>query len=325
VRIVTAVYDSPVWSLPEGCVRRIAEALPTDEVVDARTAEDRLRAFADADVLLTSRISSAEFAVARRVRWIQSTAVGVAELMAPEVVTSDVLVTNVRGVHRDQIAEHAIALMLALRRQLHVAMVRQASRTWAQLEIQEHRTRPLRDSQMLVVGLGAIGARVAELAAGLGMRVRAVRRHPAAPAPACVTAVAGPDALRTELVQADVVILAAPKTAETRVMIGAEELAAMKPGALLINVARGRLVDDEALVAALERGHLGGAGLDTFVREPLAPDHPFWRLPNVIVTPHVAPFGGDYWQAAIDLFLENVARFRRGEALVNVVDKTRGY
>ena len=137
--------------------------------------------------------------------------------------------------------------------------------------------------------------------------------------------VVGVDGLHAALAEADAVVLAAPWTGEARPIIGEDELAVMRPSAVLVNVARGRLIDDTALIAALETGRISGAGLDAFTREPLAQDHPYWRLPNVIVTPHTASFGGDYWQAAVDLFLENLGRYRRGETLLNIVDKTRGY
>ena len=325
MRIVAAVHDPPVWSLPAAEVQRIAAARPGDEVLDARTPEDRARLFPDADVLLATRMSEAEAALAPRVRWIQSTAVGVAELLPPSLVARDVVITNVRGVHAHLIAEHAIALVLALRRRLHVAVARQATRTWAQVELQHSRVPPLAQSRVVVVGLGAIGSRVAALAAGLGMRVTGVRRRTDQPAPPGVERVVGSDQLMDVLPTADAVVLAAPKTAETRTMIGAEELAAMQRSAVLVNVARGRLIDDAALVEALEQGTIAGAGLDAFVREPLPDDHPFWRLPNVLMTPHTAPFGADYWEAAVDFFLANLARFTRGEPLENVVDKHRGY
>jgi phosphoglycerate dehydrogenase-like enzyme len=183
----------------------------------------------------------------------------------------------------------------------------------------------LRHSRLLVVGLGAIGSGVAALADALGMRVSGVRRHLDQPVPPGVQLVVGPERLREVLGDADAVVLAAPKTAETRAMFGPDEFAAMKSSAVLVNVARGRLIDDDALIAALERGQIAGAGLDAFAREPLPPDHPLWSQPNVLMTPHTAPFGADYWQAAIDFFLENFDRFRRGEPLMNVVDKTRGY
>jgi phosphoglycerate dehydrogenase-like enzyme len=325
VRIIASVHEPPVWTLPAAQVERIAAALPDVDVIDARTDEERRRAFPDADVVLTFRITQEEALSARRLRWIQSTAVGVAELLVPQIVSSPVVVTNVRGVHSEAIAEHAIALALAVRRRLHVAAARQATRTWAQVELQETRLPSLAQSRLLVIGLGEIGSRVAAMAAGLGMRVTGVRRRPDQPRPAGVETVVTPERLLEVLATADVIVLAAPRTADTRAMLGPEEFAVMRPSAVLVNVARGRLVDDAALVAALERGQIAGAGLDAFTREPLPEDHPLWRLPNVLMTPHVAPFGGDYWRAAIDLFLDNVARFRRGEPLLNVVDKARGY
>ena len=325
MRIVAAVHDPPVWSLPAAEVQRIAAARPDDEVLDARTPEDRARLLPEADVLLAFRVSEAEAQLATRVRWIQSTAVGVAELLAPSLIERDVVITNVKGVHAHLIAEHAIALVLALRRRLHVAAARQATRTWAQVELQQSRVPPLAQSHLVVVGLGGIGSRVAALAAGLGMRVTGVRRRLWEPVPAGVERVVGIESLIDVLPTADAVVIAAPKTAETRTMIGAEELAAMQRSAVLVNVARGRLIDDAALVDALEQGRLAGAGLDAFTREPLPDDHPFWRLPNVLITPHTACFGGDYWQAAVDFFLANLDRFARGAPLENIVDKHRGY
>jgi phosphoglycerate dehydrogenase-like enzyme len=324
VKIVAAVHDPPVWTLPAAQVRRIASALPDDQVVDARSPEERLAAFVDAEVIVTARMSADEVAVANNLKWVQSTAVGV-EWLGPLLASRHVVITNVRGVHSETIAEHAMALVLALRRRLHLAASRQATRTWAQTELQDVRVPALSESRLVVVGLGAIGSRVAALARGLGMRVTGVRRRLDQPVPDGVERVTGPDGLKAALATADAVVLAAPKTAETRVMIGAEELAAMRPSAVLVNVARGRLIDDAALVDALERGVIAAAGLDAFTREPLADSDPLWRLPNVLITPHTAPFGGDYWEAAVDFFLQNMARYRRGEPLLNVIDRAGGY
>jgi phosphoglycerate dehydrogenase-like enzyme len=236
-----------------------------------------------------------------------------------------VVVSSSRGVHSPAIAEHAVALFLALRRQLHTSVKRQIAREWAQVELSTIPVPPLADTELLVVGLGTIGERVATMALGMGMRVAAVRRHVDAPAPAGLATVAGPDALPEMLTRADVVVLALPTTDETRALIGAAELARMKSSAILVNVARGKLVDEDALADALERGQLGAAGLDAFRVEPLPAGHRLWSLPNVLITPHSASFAGDYWTPVVDLFLENVARFRRGDPLINVVDKTRGY
>jgi phosphoglycerate dehydrogenase-like enzyme len=325
MRIVVSIPDPPVWTIPPSEVDRIARALPGDVVIDARDAEARRRAFPAADVLYTTRLAEAEFCLARRVKWIHSSAVGVGALLSPALVRSDVVVSNSRGVHSRTIAEHAIALVLALRRNLHTAAVRQLERKWAQLELFARRVTPLHDTRLLVIGLGTIGARVAALGAGLGMHVTGLRRRTGEPPPAGVVEVLPAERLHEALGAADVVVLALPRTEETRAFIGRAELLAMKPGALLINVARGRLVDDAALVEALESGRLGGAGLDAFHEEPLGADHPLWRLPDVLITPHTASFGADYWPPVVDLFLANVARFRSGEPLLNVVEKARGY
>ena len=325
MRVVLAVHEPPMWTLPQHEVARIRERLPHDEVVDARSSPDRVAAYPGAEVIVANRMNAAEFEAARDVQWIHATAVGVGGLMIPPLVESDVVVTNTKGVHSDAIAEHALALALAVRRGLHVAGVRQAARDWAQLEFADRRVKLLAASHMLVVGLGAIGSRVAALAAGLGMRVTGVRRHPNEPKPAGVSEVFGPDRLHEALADADVVVLAVPRTDQTRAMFGAEEFAALKPSAVFVNVARGRLVDEGALVAALERGLFAGAGLDAFEVEPLPADHPLWRLPNVLITPHMAAFADDYWAPAVDLFLENVERYKRSEPLINVVHKGRGY
>jgi phosphoglycerate dehydrogenase-like enzyme len=325
VRIVIAIHDPPVWTIPASEVDRIQRTLAGDEVVDARDEAARRRALPAAEVLFATRLSADEAALAERLRWIHSSAVGVGGLLPPAVVYGPVVVTNSRGVHSDAIAEHALALVLALRRNLHVAAARQAARQWAQLELAARRVGPLGRFELLVIGLGTIGSRVAALAAGLGMRVTGVRRRVREPTPPGVALVLPPGRLAEGLRAADAVVLAVPRTAETRTLIGRDELALMKPSALLVNVARGRLVDEDALVEALRSGRLAGAGLDAFAHEPLPPEHPFWGLPNVLVTPHTAAFGADYWPPTVDLFLENLARLRRGDPLRNVVDKAQGY
>ena len=180
-------------------------------------------------------------------------------------------------------------------------------------------------SHVVVIGLGSIGERIAAMAAGLGMRVTGVRRRPDLPAPPGVSAVVGPDRLLDLLPHADAIVLALPRTEETRALIGFAEFACMRSSAVLVNIARGRLIEEAALVDALTHGRIAGAGLDAFEREPLPVESPLWDLPNVILTPHSAAFGRDYWTPVVDLFLDNMARFRRGEPLLNVVDKVRGY
>ena len=244
MRIVASVNDPPVWILPTSEVQRIAAALPGDDVIEARTPEERARAFPEADVVLVTRMSRAEATAATKLRWIQSTAVGIAPILVPEIVNGPVVVTNVRGVHSPLIAEHAIALVLALRRRLHIARDRRSTHSWAQIELQTARVPILEESTLLVVGLGAIGSRVAALAAGLGMRVIGVRRLASAGAARCIWC-SDQNGWPT-LAQADAIVLATPRTEDTRTMIGDAEFAVMKRSAVLVNVARGRLIDERA-------------------------------------------------------------------------------
>lgn len=325
LHVVLSVNDPPVWVLPDDQVARIQAALPGDRVTDARGADARRGAIADADVLLATSTTADEIARAARLRWIHSSAVGVARLLPPEVVQSGIVITNSRGVHSDAIAEHAIALLLALRRQLHTSVHRQHDRVWAQVELSTIPIPLLATTAVVVVGLGTIGARIAELASGLGMRVIGVRKRAALPAPPGVSRVLPVEQLPDVLPEADAVILAIPRTHDNRVLIGERELALMKPSALLVNIARGQLVDETALTSALTTGRIAGAGLDAFHQEPLPAAHPLWGQPNVLMSPHTAAFTGDYWSPVVDLFLENVERFRAGRPLRNVVDKMLGY
>lgn len=178
---------------------------------------------------------------------------------------------------------------------------------------------------MGIVGLGAIGLEVVKIAAPFGFRIAAIRRRASEPPPDGVENVWPPDRLHELLATSDVVVLAAPHTPETKRLIGRAALDAIKPGALLINVARGKLVDDDAVVDALRDGRLGGAALDVFSSEPLDPSSPYWDLPNVILTPHVSGALRDYWTPLVALFSENLRRFESGRALLNVVDKAAGY
>ncbi len=262
---------------------------------------------------------------ASRLRWVQSPAVGVGSLMFPELLASAVVLTSARGIRARSIAEHVLGVTIALARLLPATLRAQAA---APLGAGRARNRPharSRDSRMGIVGLGAIGLEVANIAAPFGFRVSAIRRRAGQPVPAGVDAVWTPDRLHDLLAQSDVVVLAAPHTPETKRLIGRAQIDRMKPGALLVNVARGKLVDDEALIEALRDGRLGGAALDVFSQEPLDPSSPYWDLPNVIVTPHTSGAMHDYWTPLVALFAENLRRFEKGEPLLNVVDKVAGY
>jgi phosphoglycerate dehydrogenase-like enzyme len=326
--IVLVSIFSPValWNAPDAHVARLRERFDGVRFVHARDRAATLAAAPDSDVMFTGELDAETFAAARRLRWLHSPAAGVGGMLFPEMVRSPVVMTNSRGIHADTMAEHVLAVWLALLRRLPLAVRRQAERRWSQDELSAPPgIRTIAGRRMGVVGLGAIGGAVARRAAALGVEVHAVRRRPDAPRPEGVRSVSPPAALLDLLRTSDVVVLAAPQTAETRSLIGRAQLAAMKPDAILINVARGRLVDEAALAEALAEGRLGGAALDVTAHEPLDPASPLWDLPGVLITPHVAGMRPDLWDAVTELFAENLRRFRAGEPLLNVVDKLAGY
>jgi phosphoglycerate dehydrogenase-like enzyme len=323
MKIVTSVYTDTVWTLPPGEVDRLRQAFPHLAIVNAPSRDERLRELPDADVAFLSQLKPDEFAVASRLRWIQSPAAGVAGLLFPELRDSAVALSNARGIHGDAMAEHVIGVTIVLFRQIHLALRRQVNREWAKEGLA--RFRMLRGRTIGVVGLGAIGTAVADRAAALGADVVAVRRTVSAPRPASVSAVYPPEALDTVLGLADALVLTAPLTGETRGLIGSEQIRRMKPDAILVNVARGKLVREDELARELALGTIAGAALDVFEHEPLAATSPLWDLPNVVITPHTSAFRDDYWPLAVDLFASNLRRFERGEPLANLVDKTAGY
>jgi phosphoglycerate dehydrogenase-like enzyme len=266
------------------------------------------------------------FASASRLEWIQVTAAGVGHVLFPELVESEVVLTNGRGLHSVAMAEHTIGVMLAFVRKLHLARDAQRERRWTQHEMWGGSPRfgELGGTTLGLVGLGSIGTAVAERARALGQHVIAVRRHPHAdPTPA--NEQWGVDRLDELMARSDWIVLAAPLTSETRGLITAEHIGRMKRDAVLINLGRGGLVDEPALIAALEQGKIGGAALDVFRREPLDEKSPLWSMPNVIVTPHISGLGPRYWGRATDLFAANLRLFLAGEPLLNVVDKRAGY
>ena len=327
MRILVAIYSEfQSWCIPEAQVDALRRAFPEHSFVRADSDEATLAAIADAEVAFSSRITRDHLAAAPRLRWIHSPAAGVGAMLFPDMLRSPVVMSNSRGNSSVTIAEHVIAVVLVLLRDLRLAWRRQAERVWAQNEFDAGvAIRTLRGERVLVVGLGSIGVETARLASAFGARVVGIRRRPDRPPPAGVDAVVGPDRLLDELPSADVVVLAAPQTSATVHMIGERELGLMKDGAVLVNVSRGKLVDERALLKALEAGRLRGAALDVFEHEPLDPASPLWGRPDVLITPHVSGFHDGYWGQATQLFADNLRRFAAGQPLANLVDKEAGY
>ena len=322
MKVVASIASGSVWNLPDAQLKGLRGRFPGLVFVNAPARGDRLRELPDADVLFLSRLTPDEFASARKVRWIQSPAAGVGSLLFPELRASPVVLTNARGIHGEPIAEHVIGLTIVLFRQLHVAIRRQLARDWGSDDLASFRR--LAGSRMGIIGLGAIGCAVAARAAAMGMEVVAVRRTPQAAPPGVARVYTLPD-LETVLEACDVVVVATPLTGETRGMIGGAQVRRMKRTAILINIARGKLLKEAEVADELAKGTIAGAALDVFEHEPLDPASPLWDLPNVVITPHTSAFRPDYWDAAVGLFADNLDRFLRGAPLVNLVDKAAGY
>ena len=289
----------------------------------------------DVEVLLRGRLPADTFdrllVRAPRLRWVHSATAGVERVLTPASRDRNLVITNARGVFSRPIAEYVMMMILTVSRRLPLLLELQRERTWQPLEARE-----LRDVSVGIVGLGSIGRAVGALATAFGCRVVATRRRAADGAAAVredelptgslmLDRVLPPERLPELLAESDFVVLAAPLTPDTHGMIGEAALAAMKPGAWVINIARGELIDERALLRALREGRIGGAVLDTFRDEPLPPSSPFYDLPNVILTPHTSWSSTRVLDRSVELFCDNLRRYAAGEPLVNVVDPDAGY
>jgi len=324
--LVAFITPNRAWVLPHEFVDRLRRNFAHHTFLEAWDDETLGRHVRDADVAFTASIDRKLFGSLPRLKWVQSPAAGVGGLLSQALIDSPIVLTSARGVRARAIAEHVLGVTLMLARQLHVAVRRQAHHVWALDEIESSGfIRTLRGRRLTIVGPGSIGGEVARIASGFGFKVAAVRRRVDAAMPEGVDIVVPLPALPGLLTQTDVLVLSAALTDETREIIDRDALNVIKRGALLVNVGRGRLLDDDAVIEALRNGRLGGAALDVFAREPLDPASPYWDLPNVIVTPHISGAMEDYWTPLVELFEENLRRFDRGEPLLNEVDKQAGY
>jgi D-2-hydroxyacid dehydrogenase (NADP+) len=324
--VVGVVHPNQAWVLPRPFVDELRRDFPQHIFIDAWDRETLRHVLPEGDAAFAAFVDRDIIHSLTRLRWVQAPAAGVGHILSEEMIASPIVLTSARGVRARAIAEHVVGMAIALARQLPLVITKQRQHEWALDEIEASRTvRTLRGRQMGIIGLGSIGLEVAQAASGFGMRVWAIRKRVDEPVPASVEMILPPDRLSELLASSDVIVLSAPLTPETRQLISADTLAVMKRGAFLINIGRGKLIDDEAVAAAVRSGQLGGAALDVFTREPLDPSSPFWDLPNVIVTPHMSGTMEDYWTPLVALFAENLRRFERGDALLNVVDKRAGY
>lgn len=335
----------PIWGLPDSAREAIAAAAPSgwtakfmETPADAsgdgipNVTAELLNAVTDARVYMGYGIPAEVLEAGPKLEWVHSGAAGVASSLHPAMVSRRVLFTNSAGIHAVPMAETAMAMILYFARGLDLAVQSQREGRWGAPAYwaADAPVRELGASTVGVLGYGGIGREVARRAAALGARVMAVRRRGAGMRPSAgkgrIHVGAGAPVLDRAVADSDYLVLTLPETCETRGILTRERLSAMKPGAVLVNVARGRLVDEDALLDALgPGGPLRGAGLDVFHKEPLPPGHPFYSHPRVLMTPHVSATTRGFWARQTALITENLGRFVRGERLRNLVDKAAGY
>jgi len=327
VKVLVAIHHRvDAWTIQPEHIDGLRARFPNVTFLHSTTRDSDVALADCADAAFAFALSKEAVSRARQLRWLHCSGHAVGHFPLAELAARGVTVTNSRGIQAVPIAEHVMACLLALARKLPQTLSDQQERIWRPNALTGEASPWLLANRTLgVIGVGTLGAAIAVRARAFGMRVIGMRRNPARGAPAGFEQILGPGDRDRLLATADVVVVAAPLTGETRRLLDAAAIAAMKPGAIVINVARGELIDEAALASALEAGHLGGAALDVFVSEPLPPDSPFWSLPNVIVTPHNSGFRTGHFDAVIELFAENLKRFEGGVELLNVVDLQTGY
>ena len=343
-RLVMNLRDPrPIWSVTDEALREIREAAsPTFEVVaidvpaDGRAdggapSAEAIAAIADAEVYLGYGLPKPLFLAARdgggQLRWAHSATAGIGGSLYPEMRESDVVLTNSAGIHAEPMADTILAAILYFARGLDFAVSAQHRRHWdndtfSALDSPVHE---VTGSVVGIVGYGGIGRAVAKRARALGMTVLAHRRRPAVEAEADVEVLTGEPGLERVLTGSRYVVVSLPRTRETEGLLGRDRIAKLRNDAVVINVGRGEVLDEEALADALRERRIRGAYLDVLKTEPLPEDSPLWNIPNLLITPHVSATTDRFWRREVDLIIENLRRYEAGEPLLNTVDKRAGY
>jgi phosphoglycerate dehydrogenase-like enzyme len=317
---------APLWNPPADAAQRLHARFPQMRVAHLPNFDGLERELADTNIFMSVSLTAAQLALAPQLQWIQAVTAGVAQFMYPELRERGVVLANASSVHCVPIAQHILGVIIGLARRFPDSLRYQQQSCWAMNELLTAPVKPreLRGQVLLFIGFGAIGRETARLVRPLAMRVWAVTRSGRSDS-ASAERVLQTSQLREALPQADFVVVAAPATPETQNMLGAREFALMKPSAYLINVARGTLLDEPALVSALQRNVIAGAALDVTVKEPLPPGSPLWKMNNVFITPHVSGATENTWDREEELMTENLKRWFAGSELLNRVDLARGY
>jgi phosphoglycerate dehydrogenase-like enzyme len=314
------------WNAPRWFSERLQSDFPqlaTVHLPDYTRLDEEITG---AEVIVTWSLRPEQVAAAKKLRWIHSPAAAVNHLLFPELVESDIVLTNAREVHGPVVAEHVIALIFALAKKIQGSAQLQQKHIWGQQILWDEvpRIREVAGATLGIVGLGSIGRAVVKSAKALGMRVIAVREHPEKGSEGA-DMVSAPSEIDTIFRESDYIVLAAPVTESTTAIANAKRLALMKRDACLVNVGRAPLVDEAALVDALRQKRIGGAALDVFPKEPLPAESPLWDVPNLLITPHTAALTEKLWERHYAFFSENLHRYLSGQTLLAVVDKQKGY
>ncbi len=328
MKLVIVLYHRfELWGAPAWLPERLRSDFPELEVVNQLSYEGIEEQIRDAEIIVGWSLRPDQLKAAKNLRWIHSPASAVHQLIFPELVSSDVILTNGRDVNGPVVAEHVIALILSLAKSLPHAMHLQRRHVWGQEIMWNSRPRPreIAGATLGLVGLGCIGRHTALHASALGMRVIGARQNPDKPKPEGVEAVFSFEQLETVIPQADFLALTVPVTSETRGLMNVSRFALMKPDGFLINVGRGTLVDEDALLQALQGKKIAGGALDVFEHEPLPPESPLWELDNLLITPHTAGLTEKLWGRQYALLSENLRRYLNHQPMLAVVDKKRGY
>jgi phosphoglycerate dehydrogenase-like enzyme len=316
-----------LWRAPDWLPIRLKEDFPQVDVLNPLFSDGVKVHIRDAEIVIGWSLQQDQLASARHLRWVHSPSAAVNQLLFPELINSDIVLTNGSDVNGPVVAEHVMALILALAKNLPQAMKFQARHVWGQEEMWHSFPRPreIAGATLGLVGLGSIGSLVAKHGSALGMRVIGVRENLEKPKPVGVEAVFPTAEIDMLLAQSDYVALTVPLTPATTGLLNAVRFAKMKPGACLVNVGRGPLVEEAALLAALQQKQIAGAALDVFEQEPLPADSPLWDLENLLITPHTAGLTEKLWDRQYELISENLRRYLAHQPLLAVVDKQKGY
>ena len=327
-KLVIGVWHSffTEWNAKPVMADTVRQRWPQMKVVQAANPEQLPADLTDADIFVGSVLKPPQFAAAKKLKWIHSTSAGVGQLMYPELRNSGVIITNASGIFSVPMAEHTIGLILALARNFPDSVRQQEKAIWSQQNLWDkpQHLAEVNGTLLLIVGYGSIGREVAQRAHALGMRVWGVTRSGKGDATHAEKIVPASE-LQDVLPQADYLLLCAPETSETNSLIGAQQLAQMKRTARLINVGRGSLVDEAALISALESGALAGAAIDVARTEPLPASSPLWHAPNLFITPHTSALSDRLWPRETAMLMDLLERWFGGRELFNRVDFSRGY